>query len=185
MGFKKNELTKKIFLNILGIASFGAVLSLAVMAPNCVQLLKLLDFDKNNKKRIQASLYRLKKQRLIKIYTKGNEDVVEITEQGRRRVLKYNFEEMKIIKQQKWNKIWIMVIFDIPYDKKYARDALRIKLIKLGFLQFQKSVFIYPFSCKNEIDFIIEFFNIQKYVDYIEVSYIEKENKYKNYFNLK
>ena len=36
-----------------------------------------------------------------------------------------------------------MVLFDIPETQKKIRDSLRKKLKKLGFLEFQKSVFIF------------------------------------------
>ncbi|HCX28109.1 MAG TPA: hypothetical protein DHI91_03145, partial [Candidatus Portnoybacteria bacterium] len=59
-----------------------------------------------------------------------------------------------------------MVLFDIPERQKPARDALRSKLKRLGFFEFQKSIFVHPFSCKDEIEFLIEFFQIKSYVRY-------------------
>ena len=53
---------------------------------------------------------------------------------------------------------WRIVIFDIPEKFKKAREALRMKLKELGFLELQKSVFIFPYECEDEINFIVEVF---------------------------
>src|SRR3990167_2211250 len=65
---------------------------------------------------------------------------------------------------EKWDKKWRVVIFDIPEKSRMARDALRRKLKELEFRELQKSVFVHPYECKKEIDFIIEFFNLRHYV---------------------
>ena len=74
--------------------------------------------------------------------------------------------------------------FDIPEKFKIARNALREKLNDLGFLKYQKSVFIYPYECKDEIDFIIEFFEVKPFVRYIIAEKIDNELDFKKKFNL-
>ena len=74
-----------------------------------------------------------------------------------------------------------MVIFDIPEQHKRARESLRLKLKNLNFYQLQKSVFVFPYHCKNEIEFIAEFFRIKKFITYIEAKVLKK---IKNYYNI-
>ena len=78
-----------------------------------------------------------------------------------------------------------IIIFDIPEKFRWGRDALRKKLKELGFCEFQKSVFVFPYDCKDEIDFIIEFFNIRKYVRYGVFDYVDNAVHLKEFFNLK
>ena len=182
--FKKGEITKKIFFILAGITGFGVIMTAALIAPNYVQLIRFFEIDKKRKKNIQRAIYRLKKQKLVEIYEENGKEVVKITEKGKQKVLKCNFKELKIKKPRRWDRLWRIVIFDIPSKEKRARDALRMKLKQLGFFQLQKSVFVYPFDCKDEIEFITEFFNVKKFVNYIEAKSIEGENKLKRYFKL-
>jgi len=91
---------------------------------------------------------------------------------------------MKINKPLKWDNLWRLVIFDIPEDKKSARMALASKLKELGFYPMQKSVYIHPYECKDEIDFIMELFDITPYVRFLRVRDIDIELDLKNRFRL-
>ena len=51
--------------------------------------------------------------------------------------------------------------FDIPEKLKRAREVLRDKLKDIGFIELQKSVFAHPFECEDEINFIVEVFQIR------------------------
>jgi DNA-binding transcriptional regulator PaaX len=63
-----------------------------------------------------------------------------------------------------------LVIFDIPEAYRKHRVAFRNKLKQLGFAQFQKSVWIHPYECENEISFLTEFLNISQYLTLITAS---------------
>ena len=82
-----------------------------------------------------------------------------ITEKGKRKVNEFDPDKLEIAKPKKWDGKWRVVIYDIPHAKKSARDALRYKLYELGFKEWQKSVFIHPYECKDQIEFIVEFFD--------------------------
>ena len=77
-----------------------------------------------------------------------------------------------------------MVIFDVPEYKRSGRDDLREKLKELGFYELQKSVWICPYNCKNQIDFIIELFGLREYVRFAVVDSIDNELYLKKIFNL-
>ena len=92
-------------------------------------------------------------------------------------------KEMKI-KENLWDGKWRTVIFDIPEKLKSARNALRDKLKEVGFHELQKSVFVFPYECKDEIDFIIEFFNLRQYVRYGIFDFIDNDLHLRKTFNL-
>lgn len=79
---------------------------------------------------------------------------------------------------------WRLVVFDIPEKIREGRRALREKIRELGFHELQKSVWIFPYECKNEIDFIVEFFNLRKYVRFGILESIDNELHLKKIFNL-
>lgn len=98
---------------------------------------------------------------------------ISLTEQGKQRALTYKIGELSIRRPARWDRKWRLVIFDIPERFKSARDTLRQHLKRLGFLELQRSVFVHPFACRDEIDFIVEFYQIRPWVRYATVEAID------------
>lgn len=109
---------------------------------------------------------------------------VVLTEKGRKRALRYRMEELSIKTSVRWDKKWRLVIFDIPEKYRKARDALRYELKKLGMKELQKSVFVHPYNCEDEINFIVEVFDIRPYIRYITATKITNEEELKLHFEL-
>lgn len=109
---------------------------------------------------------------------------IVLTENGQKRALRYNIDDIKIKTPPRWDKKWRLVIFDIPEKKKHGREILRSKLKELGFHQFQKSCFIYPHECENEINFVVELFELRPYVTLLRVEKITNEAALKLKFKL-
>lgn len=124
------------------------------------------------------------KQKILLLLLGGIAFGYSYTSQKQWRVLKEVAREMKI-KRGEWDGKWRLVVFDIPERIKKARDALRGKLRELGFYELQKSVWVFPYGCKNEIDFIIEFFNLKKYVRFCILESIDNELHLKKIFGFK
>lgn len=178
--YKKGEIAKVVLKSLLIGGAVVAVVALPGMAP----ILNLFGSDKRKNWKIDRTLRQFKKQKFIKIYYKGDKEFIEITEKGQKRLLQYNYEDMKIKKPKKWDRLWRIVIFDIPEKRKKARDAINIKLKELGFYPIQKSTFIFPYECKNEVDFIGEYMFTRKYINYILAKEVENKKKLKKFFNI-
>ncbi|KKP42377.1 MAG: hypothetical protein UR31_C0016G0007 [Parcubacteria group bacterium GW2011_GWA2_33_14] len=108
---------------------------------------------------------------------------VKPTEKGKLRALNLKLDGIKS-KKQTWDRRWRMVAFDIPEKHKQGRDALRRRLIKIGFCELQKSVFIAPYDCREEIILLVKFFRLEKYVRFGELDFIDKEDYFKKVFKL-
>ncbi|MFN4212751.1 MAG: CRISPR-associated endonuclease Cas2 [Microgenomates group bacterium] len=54
--------------------------------------------------------------------------------------------------EKKWDKIWRILIFDIPEKSRLVRDQLRKKIKDLGFARWQKSVYVTPHPITKEIN---------------------------------
>lgn len=177
----KGELAKNILKNL----AIGGVLVAGLALPNIVQLLDFFGATESSERRkIMRALEKIKERKWIRIYEKDGLDVVEITESGKRKVLSYNLEKIKIIRPKKWDGYWRVIIFDIPEKNKKARRALSFKLNDMEFFPLQKSVFVCPFECDNEIDFVAEFFGVRKHIKYILAKEIENEDVLKRFYNL-
>ena len=105
------------------------------------------------------------------------------TEKARLRHLEIKLDNIKN-KKIKWDKKWRMVAFDVPEKHKLGRDALRRKLKKIGFCELQKSVFVTPYQCKEEIFELVKFFKLRKYVRFGLLEYLDNEKRFRDIFEL-
>jgi CRISPR-associated endonuclease Cas2 len=162
----------------------GGILVLSMFSPQLpYQILKAyLKKKKFDKRKFNRSIKRLEDQGMVTISQEGEETVIRLTKKGKERALKYKLEDMEIKKPKKWDGKWRIVIFDIPEKKKLARNVLRDKLKELGFERVQKSVFVHPYPCRDEIDFIKEVYEIAPYVQLVTAESFDEEERTKNKF---
>lgn len=160
----------------------GAVIGTALVFPAVGYLFREYKKDQweNAKKRgsLRATIKRLEKQKLISWKEINGELQLALEENGKKKILKYKMDELRLKNTGKWDKMWRVIIFDIPEDKKEAREFFREKLKNLGFSQLQKSAFVTRLECKNEIDFLRHNLEISPYVTYIlakDVSSLERK----------
>ncbi len=171
---------------ILSILANGFILNLTKDKRQRFQLHKECDniWHTIDRKRLYQLLRRLRAKGLIKVIKHANGvEKIQIDEKGKKRWLQYQFNDLKLKSLKRWDKKWRIVLFDIPESQKHLRDSLRKKIQKMGFLEFQKSVFIYPYPCEDEINFVINFFNIEDYVYYLEAP-ISSDYNFRRHFYL-
>lgn len=170
---------------ILGVLLAVGVITTAIVAPNAVQLFKYF-IPRNSKERgnILQSFSRLERRGYIKSTTRSGENYYALTATGRKRALQYQLNLTKITPSKKWDGLWYLVMFDVPEDKKQARRAVNLALKKLGCVQYQKSVFITPYPCKKEIDFVGEAFEIRKHIRVVTAREVEGVESIKKAFKL-
>jgi len=126
-----------------------------------------------------------KNDRLID-FKENKDGLIEVvlTEKGRKTAFKFDPEAIQIKKPTKWDGKWRFVIFDIPEKKKKAREAFRKYLQDLGFYKLQRSVWVYPYECKQEINFLVEFFEVRNHVQYLIVDYCLYDAPMRLHFDL-
>ena len=129
--------------------------------------------------RVRRTIESLAKRKLIEIRQSGRETIVEITEAGKRRVLRYDLDEMRLEKPKRWDGWWRIVIFDIPETHRRLRNEINFRLNDLGLLPIQKSVFATPYECKKEIDFLGEYFGIRRFMTFLCAKNIDNEEALK------
>ncbi len=112
------------------------------------------------KKRVSDTFYNLKRQGLINIEKQGPQIYISLTEEGKKKAGFLQINDLKINRPQRWDNKWRIVIFDIAQLKKLYREAFRGKLKELGFFRLQKSVWIYPYDCRSEMNILKEFFGL-------------------------
>lgn len=182
---KKHYTRGELALLILKGLAVGGLIVACVALPGLGQILTFFKTDNaHDRHRLRQSIKGLEKQKLVRRYKHKGKEVIEITEKGKLRVLKYEIEHLTIKRLKKWDGIWRVAIFDIEEKKKLARREISIRLKAMGMICIQRSTFISPFLCKDEIDFLGEYFNVRDDIIFMEVHYLDGEKKLKRHFKL-
>jgi len=184
---RKNKFRSLAKRKILLLLQAGLVLSLTPSPKMHGYIFRTLAKDWKNIDRdyLKRAIHEFRHERLVDFQEKSDGTIrIVLTKEGEQHTLEYNIDEMEIKKPASWDKKWRIVFFDIPEKRRRARDALRNKLRELGFCELQKSVFVHPYPCQDEIDFIVEFFEIRSCVRYGELTNLTNEAELKLRFGL-
>lgn len=183
----KRDMTGAVVDNILKLALGSSMLATILIAPNALKLfdkpvanyMKTLDVRARDRELRRIMAYMKHRQLIADHYEHG----LSVTKKGRARLKKRNFDTLRIARPKQWDKKWRIVFFDIPEEQKAGRNALSFKLRTLGFLPLQKSVWIHPFPCREEITQVSETFGTSKYVTYLETSFIDNQTALRKRFS--
>lgn len=168
----------KVVLSAIAIA--GAMI-VVISVPNLASALAQVYPPLRNfrRKQIARAIYSLKSQKIIGITKHENKDILVLTERGKTKLLKYKFEDLKLPRQKKWDNKFRLVFFDIPEKYKVRRNIFSKKLRTLGMLPIQKSVWLWPYNCENEVEYLRTVYEIRPFVTCAVVENIELNLKVK------
>jgi len=179
------KISREILLGLAKGAAMFLVLSSPVGTRRVIKEIRYRLRQANLKEEyLKKKLYYLRQKKLIEFKTEGENIRIILSEDGTREVLNFNKSQMKIARPSRWDKKWRLVLFDIPENFRAGRNALRSKLDKLGFIQFNKSAWIIPYECEKEIDFVAELFGVSKYVHYMTVEKTTNDSNLRYKFEL-
>ncbi|MBI2613152.1 MAG: hypothetical protein HYW62_00020 [Candidatus Levybacteria bacterium] len=187
-----NKIDPKV-KDVLMLLGAGTFLAASIIMPGLPMALKpFLDEQRKREKnewkkfntwRLKQVLKRLHDQKLIEIAEINDGHIVKISDKGKKKILKFNIEDIEL-DQRNWDGKWRIIIYDIYTGKKQERELFRKTLKRLKFLKLQKSVYLTPFKCHDEIEYLRQVCNIGNEVLILTVSRIENEPVYKEYFGI-
>lgn len=183
--FKKprSEITKDVLTWLVA----AGVIYFAGSSPYFIRNLirEFKKWQKYKKKNLSNTFYRLQKEGCLNIQRKDHRVCITLTEKGKRRAGWLQIDALKINKPKKWDKKWRLVIFDIAQLKTLMRNAFREKLRELGFYLLQKSVWVCPYECRDEIALLRDFFALtKKEICLIVTENIEEDDFLKEVFEI-
>lgn len=174
---------------ILATLALGGVVCAGSVTPN---ILKAIDkcnrYTRSGNKIKQSSCSSIitKFKRNGFIYCAEQKDgtvKVFLTEKGRRRV--YDFTYKPVIKKPVlWDEKWRVIVFDIKVSKNREREVFRKELKDMGFKQIQKSVWVHPYKCEDEVFFLAKQLRIENAVEILTVQKMLHLEKWKKLFDL-
>jgi len=106
----KGEITKRILLTAVGIATADVVIGTLIVSPGFGIVLKSFAdwYKKQNRHkqyRIRKTFEELRRKRLIETTEINGEIKMVLSENGKKRAIKYELENMKIPKPKSWDGI--------------------------------------------------------------------------------
>ena len=161
---KNQEITKELleFLLLTGGVSL-ILINPAFLVPAI--LIARYSNSHIDKRKLKNSISYLKNKKYISTRKTDKGVRVELTKTGKEKATHYRLQSTLLdkLKQRNkvWDKKWRIVIFDIKSDRREKRDALRRMLKRSGFEQLQKSAWIFPFDCRQEVSLIKDYFDIK------------------------
>jgi hypothetical protein len=167
---EEETVAKSILKATLAIIAAGGVLTFAAAVPGLAGGLGRINAGRRKAsyeryRRIWRSFNELKKRQELEFVAERDGYLVyRPTKRGKEKIKKFLFDDFKLSRPKKWDGKWRLVIFDIPERRRKDRAALRRKLLDLDFYQCQKSAWIHPFPCWEEIEFLKEILSIKAFV---------------------
>lgn len=189
---RKNTQKYASVKQILSILGTGATLSAALLAPKSVPVIKKFiqgepewdTWKHYNISYLRRTLTHLHKQAFVEIIHENNRDYIRLTQNGIRKILKFSIDTLSIKTPTHWDGKWRLVLYDVPRQKKNLGDTIRRTIVNFGFLAIQKSVYIYPYQCFDQVEYIRQYYGLTDCIQYMVVEHIEYDQAYKTYFNL-
>lgn len=177
------HLQQKVLLLLLG----GLALGLTRSPKQYFRVVKEIrtEWRAINRRVLNQAIQSLYHSKLVE--TKDNRDgtlTLVLSKEGKQLALTYDLENMKIKEPNHWDGKWRMVMFDVPEGIKRVRDTLRMHFKNMGFCEFQKSVFVHPYPCAEEIEYIVEFYNARRHIRFVVATEIDNAIELKRHFRL-
>ena len=170
---------------ILALAAIAGVVVIAAVAPNVFAAFgKLGQRRYISRKGFAKTASYLKQRKFIEIDRQRDKYSIRITSKGLEKAVATSFERLTIGKPKSWDNKWRLVAFDIPEKHKWSREGFRNKLKEMGFYQFQKSIFAFPYPCFSEINFLSSLFNISDFVHCVETSALTNDGELRDFFDI-
>ena len=171
--------------NILrAIAGIGTI-SMAIVAPNALQALKIFGVGKKATAQKNFSYWRsigrLESDGLVVVERKAGRYSVHLTREREKILSSFSVSRIK----KKWDGRWRIIIFDIAESKRAFRDRVRARLIQFGFLRLQDSVWVFPYDCEDVIAMLKTELKIGQELLYIVALAVENDVFIKRHFDLK
>ncbi|OGZ96430.1 MAG: hypothetical protein A2679_03725 [Candidatus Sungbacteria bacterium RIFCSPHIGHO2_01_FULL_54_26] len=171
---------------LLGMVAVCGVLSVAAVAPNIFSAFSRFGKHRRyfDKKDLQRLMRYFRARKYLKVAKNDGGMQITLTDLGEEQVVKRTLGDLRIAPQERWDGIWRVVLFDIPERNKWAREGMRHYLKRMGFYPLQKSTFVFPYPCREEIHFLRKLYDVGHAIRYIETASIDEDANLRSFFSL-
>jgi len=134
----KEKQDEPLSVSILKVVLVGGYLASCFVAPGLSQIHKIfMGNDERYCRRFYKTIRRLRKRGLIE----EKEGKFYVTNKGRILLRLREIRDFNLVRDKN-NRNKMLIVFDIPESKKFARNELRKILLKNGYKMVQRSVYV-------------------------------------------
>ncbi len=179
--YRRGELAR----DVLKVAAAGLAVGSVIVAPNMPQIIDYFDpKGVAERRRIWRAIRYLEERNTIEIRKEDGHEMVFLTKKGKVQLDEDSIWDMEIRKPWHWDHKWRLIMFDLPARFERVRRPFREKLADFGLVSYQKSIFIYPYECQEEILTLAEFYGVREYICYIVADEISNMREIAKRFDL-
>jgi phenylacetic acid degradation operon negative regulatory protein len=134
----------------------------------------------------RLAVERLESCGLVSRKARKGKQVFRITPKGKRILHEVTGESKRLLLYpERWDGKWRIVAYDLPEDKRSLRNSLRYVLEKCGFLQAQKSVWVFPYDAPLLERLLSEQPDIASHTFFLRTERFSQDQAYRKHFKLK
>src|SRR3989344_2205004 len=165
---------------ILQTVATAGILTVGLMAPNVLGSFVKLGIIPNRRQKeyIASSASKLVKRGLL--FYDGKQ--YRLSSDGEKLLRRFELTDFEFDKPKKWDGKWRMIIFDIPEQKKTARNHITMLFRKVGFFRLQNSVWVYPYDCDDVITVLKTDLSVGRNLLYLIVEELENDKSLRKNF---
>ncbi|MBA3757487.1 hypothetical protein H0X09_01315 [Candidatus Saccharibacteria bacterium] len=143
----------------------------SVIAPSAILGLSIMLKESSAKDAdFRRILTELKRQNLVNVTRSNEKFCYTLTPNGAHRLQQALIDEISIVIPNAWDKKWRVVSFDIPTKFSRQRAVFVRRLQDKGFMMLQKSMWVHPAPCFEQVEKLAGHYNILRYCSLFEVS---------------
>ncbi len=140
--------------------------------------------DHLERNRIWKAIKYLETQNRLALTDRQGEAQARLTNSGKHRLSEDAIWNLRLPVPESWDGQWRFVMFDIPMKLHRGRALFKEKLVDFGLMQYQQSVYIFPYDCESYIRGVADYFGVNEYVRTMVSHKIDREEEYMKAFGL-
>lgn len=139
--------------------------------------------DRSPRARLKDTLAQLASQGLVHVGSLGDERLYSVTPKGHAR-LGLQSIRTQVVTPTVWRQRWHFVSYQIPNDKKVARNQFLIELKRLGFQRFGPALWVSPHDFSPAVKKLAEHLQVAQFVDFLRADSISDQKAWQRRFKL-
>lgn len=178
--YERGEFAK----DVLRLIGAGVVAGASVVAPNTIQLVEYFQpRSRAERNKIWNTITYLERKGYVTLHEHNGQQYLHLTKTGRIKFDEERIWELTLANPARWDHKWRIVMFDFPSSCK-VRHVFRAKLEDFGFQMYQRSVFIYPHECQEEVIAVAKWYGVEDHIRYLVATEIHDMRRFVEVFKL-
>lgn len=121
----------------------------------------------------------------VRGYLQEDDAGIRLTARGIERAQSYELEGLSIPRQEPWDGRWRLILWDIPEAQRPVRDQLRYLFTKLGLYQVRRSMWVTPYPCREQVEYLKSTLDLEANLLFLEATYLDGSAALRRHFNVR